>query len=95
MLKFDRHAAAATGVSEIGSRSGTGSLQPRILVVWALLLAGIIAVSWGMLAPGAEAHGEVKVLVSNVDQARQHHYRCAQNSQAFTTGSNPAGLRLE
>ena len=92
MLKFDRHAAAATGVSEIGSRSGTGSLQPRILVVWALLLAGIIAVSWAMLAPGAEAHGE-KVLVSNVGRL-DSTTTDAQNSQAFTTGSNPADYVL-
>ena len=60
--------------------------------MWALLLAGIIAVSWAMLAPGAEAHGE-KVLVSNVGRL-DSTTTDAQNSQAFTTGSNPADYVL-
>lgn len=90
MIKFDR-AAATTPTAEGAGRTariGADLLRTRRLAVGVLVLAAIIAASWIMLAPGAEAHGQ-KILVSNIGKL-DGSTTDAQNSQAFTTGSNPA-----
>ena len=95
-MKFDWKAPAARGTA--GASGGPETAQvshiPAVRsLALLMLLAGIIAVSWAMLAPGVEAHGEVK-LVSNVDQTNGTT-TSAQYSQAFTTGSSSAGYDLK
>ena len=82
--------------TDCGSATGTLNV-PRVpwrlpLTFSVLLLAGIMAVGWALLATGAEAHGETK-LVSNIDQT-DGTATSAQYSQAFTTGSSRAGYVL-
>ena len=94
MMKFGKAAATAPAAAGTGRKTGTAThpLQPPRLIALALILAGLIAAPWATLAPSAEAHGE-KILVSNIGRL-DSTTTDAQNSQAFTTGSNPADYVL-